>query len=216
MRFLLASAVLLFSILRLSAEDERPGFLPASVEAGDFAILTGGQSPFSRALNLSDSLILTGIATLDEERVATLMNKETKETFVVSSTLNSQGWKMVELKEDGDLEKVAAKVAVDGGEVVTVRYSEWQLKPGESKPGAGPSEGGRSSEGMRGRFGKGKGDGFRGPPPEFREKMSRLSEEQRTKLFEKMRAFREKNPDTPREDMGRMMMQTMDKMLESR
>ena len=45
---------------------------------------------------------------------------------------------MVELKADADLEKVAAKVAIEGGEVVTVRYSDWQLKPGESKPGAGP------------------------------------------------------------------------------
>jgi hypothetical protein len=191
------------------AEESADGFLPAEVGEADFQSLAG-QSPFTRALNLSDSLILTGIATVDNEQVATLINKETKESYVVSSQLNSQGWKMVELKSDADLEKVAAKVAVDGGEVVTIRYAEWQLKPGESKPGAGPGEGGQ----MRG---DGKGDGQRrGPPPEMREKMSRLSEEQRGKLFEKMREIREKNPDMPREEMGKMMSGMMDRMLQQK
>jgi len=208
-------SALFLLVLPLHGEESGGGFLPSGVEESDFLSLTDEQSPFSRSLNLSDSLILTGIATLDEVRVATLMNKETKETFVVSGTLNSQGWKMVELKENEDLEKVVAKVAVDGGEVVTVRYAEWQVKPGQSRPGAGPSEGGRSGDGDRRRFGKG-GDGRRGPPSEFREKMSKLSEEQRRQLFEKVRAVREKNPEMSREDVGRMMMKTMDGMLGNR
>jgi len=110
------------------------------------------------------------------------------------------------------LEKVAAKVSVDGGEVVTIRYAEWQLKPGESKPGAGSAEGGQ----MRG-DGKGKGDGERrGPPSEIREKMGKLSEEQRRQLFSKMGEMREKNPDLSREDMGKMMSGMMDKMLQNK
>ncbi|MDF1823227.1 MAG: hypothetical protein P1U68_01210 [Verrucomicrobiales bacterium] len=161
---------------------------------------------------MSDSLILTGIARVDDDQVATLINKETKESYVVSSQLNSQGWKMVELKSDEDLEKVAAKVSVDGGEVVTVRYAEWQLKPGESKPGAGSRGDGRERGDGKG---KGKGDGKgRGPSPEVREKMMSLSEDQRDKLFSKMREFREKNPDVPREEMGKMMSGMLDKMLQ--
>lgn len=202
--------VLVFlTLASLEAEDS---FLPGSIGEGDFQALAG-QSPFSRALDLSDSLILTGIARVDDEQVATLINKETKESYVVSSQLNSQGWKMVELKSDEDLEKVAAKVSVDGGEVVTVRYAEWQLKPGESKPGAGPSEGGQ----MRGDGkGKGKGDGKgRGPSPDMREKMQKLSEAQRDQIFTKMREFREKNPDVPREEMGKMMSGMMDRMLKN-
>lgn len=195
----------------LQAEEVPLEFLPGAVGESDFQSLNG-QSPFTRALNLSDSLILTGIALVDDEQVATLINKETNESYVVSSQLNSQGWKMVELQSDEDLEKVAAKVAVDGGEVVTIRYAEWQLKPGDSKPGAGNGEGGQ----IRGDGkGKGKGDGGRkGPPSEVREKMQKLSEEQRNQLFTRMREFREKNPDVPREQMGQMMSTMMDRMLQ--
>lgn len=205
-------AILLCSIVLVSASAQEMGvaFIPEEVGDSDFGALQE-QSPFTRAINLSDSLILTGVALVDDERVATLLNKETKETFVVSSQLNSQGWKMVELKEDSDLEKVAAKVSVNGGEVVTVRYAEWQLKPGESKPGAGPGGGAGESRDRDG----GRRRGF-GPPPEFREKMEKLSEDQRQKLFKKMGALREKNPEMPREERGQIMMKMMDKMLKSK
>ncbi|MEM6280327.1 MAG: hypothetical protein AAF733_12675 [Verrucomicrobiota bacterium] len=199
----------------LQAEEVSLDFLPGEVGEADFQSLAG-QSPFTRALNLSDSLILTGIALVDNEQVATLINKETNESYVVSSQLNSQGWKMVELQSDEDLEKVAAKVAVDGGEVVTIRYGDSQLKPGESKPGAGSGEGGQiRGDGRGDGKGKGKGDGARrGPPTEIREKMQQLSEEQRNQLFTKMREFREKNPDVPREQMGEMMGTMMDRMIQ--
>jgi hypothetical protein len=200
----------------LVAEQGNSSFVPSSVDDSDFRSLTA-QSPFTRSIDLSDSLILTGIATMNDSRVATLLNKETKETYVVSSKANSQGWKMVELKEDPDLEKVSAKVAVEGGEVVTVRYAEWQLKPGEARPGAGPSEGGEVRDGGKfGGKGKSKGDGRRGPPPEMREKMMKLSEEQRGKLFQKMMELREKNPDMPREERGKIMMGLMDKMIQKK
>lgn len=195
------------ALLPLQAEES---FLPAAVAETDFGSLVG-QSPFSRALNLSDLLILTGIATVGGEQVATLINRETKESYVVSSRLNSQGWKMVELKPDVDLEKVSARVAVEGGEVVTVRYAESQLKPGESKPGTAPGEGGEIRDDGR------RGEGSRrGPPPEMREKMMKLSEEQRGKLFQQMREIREKNPEMPREEMGRMMSGMMDRMLQQK
>jgi len=203
----------------LAEEEVGNNFTPTSVAGPDFALLKS-QSPFTRSINLSDSLILTGIATMDNEQVATLLNKETKETFVVSSTLNSQGWKMVELKADEDLEKVSAKVAVEGGEVVTVRYAEWQLKPGEARPGAGPSEGGQGQPQARpdARMkGKGGGDGRRGgPSSEIREKMMKLSEAQRGELFSKIRAMREKNPNMSREEMGEVMRKNMDSMLQNK
>tara|TARA_R110002096_G_scaffold319334_2_gene513546 strand:- start:197 stop:814 length:618 start_codon:yes stop_codon:yes gene_type:complete len=192
-------------------------YTPKPVELGDFVALTA-QSPFSRALNLSDSLILTGIATLDTEKVATLLNKETNETYVVSSQLNAQGWKMVELKVDDDLEKVAATVSVEGGEVVTVRYAEWQLKPGEARPGGGVGDGAISPGGTggKGKGGKG-GDGERrGPPPEMREKMMTLSEDQRGKLFQKMMELREKSPDMPREERGKIMSEMVEKMTQKK
>tara|TARA_R110000850_G_scaffold7548_15_gene27407 strand:+ start:212 stop:865 length:654 start_codon:yes stop_codon:yes gene_type:complete len=196
-----------------SARGETGAFVPSPVESRDFGALQE-QSPFSRALNLSDSLILTGLAMVDQEQVATLLNKETKETFVVSSRVNAQGWKMVELKPDEDLEKVSAKVAVEGGEVVTVRYSEWQLKPGEARPGGSAGEGPQVGDDRpsRGPGGKG-GDGKRrGPSPEMREKMMQLSEEQRGKMFQKMMELREKNPDMSSEDRTKIMSEMVEKM----
>lgn len=214
---LLPALVLLPLAFPLPAEDIAPSSdaAPRPVAADDFASLRG-QSPFLRSLNLSDSLILTGFAEVDDERVATVMNKETKQTYVVSSRVNSQGWKMVELKTDADLGKVAAKVAVDGGEVVTIRYADWQAKPGESKPAPGPSteiNGGPTAI-MAARRERGGPDGRRGgPPPEIREKMEKLSEDQRQKLFDRMRELREKSPDMSWEDRGKVFNEALDKML---
>ncbi len=201
------------------AEREAPVVVPAAVRADDFKALTG-QSPFLRSLNLSDSLVLTGFAEVENERIATIMNRETKQTYVVSSQVNSQGWKMVELKGDDDLEKAAVKVAVEGGEVVTVRYAEVAVKPGEAKPAPGPSTepaGGVTAIALRERGIRGEGGSdrhrFGGPPPEIREKMEKLSDDQRRKLFEKMHELREKHPEMSWEDRGRVFNETMDKML---
>lgn len=218
-RPLLLSLAAASAAVSLAAETKVAAVAPTAVAADDFKALKG-QSPFLRSLNLSDSLVLTGFAEVENERVATIMNRETKQTYVVSSQVNSQGWKMVELKADDDLEKAAVKVAVDGGEVVTVRYAEVALKPGEAKPAPGPSTepvGGASvlaarERGFGGRGGP-EGRRFMGPPPEIREKMEKLSDDQRRKLFEKMGELREKHPDMSWEDRGRIFNKTMDKML---
>ncbi len=82
--------------------------------------------------------MLTGIASFDGKPVATLMDRQSKETYVISEVPNPQGWKLVEISSPtgADLETVSAMISV-GGEMVTVRYDERQLKPGEGKPAAG-------------------------------------------------------------------------------
>ncbi|NOX98620.1 MAG: hypothetical protein GXP30_02645, partial [Verrucomicrobia bacterium] len=57
---------------------------------------------------MSDSLILTGVAKVEGKSVATLMNRVTKETYVLSENPNAQGWKMVEISDGNDLEQVTA------------------------------------------------------------------------------------------------------------
>jgi hypothetical protein len=93
-------------------------------------------SPFTRALNLSESLMLTGLAQVDGKPVATLMDRESKQTYVISEVPNPQGWKLVEITSPSgaDLEAVSALISV-GGERVSVRYDErqLQLKPNQSK-----------------------------------------------------------------------------------
>jgi len=175
--------------------------LPQPVAAKDFSELMKN-SPFTRSLDLSDSLILTGVARVGGKPVATLMNKETKETYVISENPNAQGWKMVGISDGSNLEKVSAKIALSGGEVVTVRFDEAQLKPGEAKPAAGPGgdQKGGSKDGKRRRFGG-------GPPPEVMEKLRSLTDEQRAKLREYMtKKFQSKpdmTPDERREMFGK-------------
>ena len=183
-----------------------PG-LPAKVSEGNFNLLLEN-SPFTRSLNSSDLLILTGIADVNGKPVATLMNKETKETYVVSEQPNLQGWKMVEIARNDDLERVSAKIAIAGGEVVTVRYDEWSLKPGEARPASG----GNSNIAER-RPGPGSGDGRRrGGDPEIREKMMKLSEDQRNRLFSSMREKMEKNPNMSSDERREMFRKTLDSM----
>ncbi len=189
----------------LSKPYNQPG-MPLTITESDFKSLQSN-SPFTRSLNLSDSLILTGIAKIGEETIATLVDKKTKESYVVSANANAQGWRMIEVAGDqSDLEKMTAKISVAGGEVISVRFDENQLKPGEGKPAAGSSSGERREEG--------RGDGRRGgPSTEFREKMSQLTEEQRGKLFDKMRQIREANPDLTREQMGEKFMGMADQLI---
>lgn len=100
-------------------------------------------SPFTRSLNLSDSIVLTGIAYVEGKPVATLLNKATKESYIVSEVPNAQGWKLAETNASTQLQRTQVKIMVNT-EVVTVRFSDEQLTPGKkgSLPGGGSSNGG--------------------------------------------------------------------------
>ena len=163
-------------------------------------------SPFTRSLNLSDSLVLTGIAYIDGKPVATIINKATKENYVVSEEPNAQGWKLAETSAATKLNHTQAKVMI-GAEVVTVRYSAEALTPeamkkGGYKPGAGPPggpggppDGGprrdypRPSQEDRDRYmalSDAAKDKFRQIMSESREKMMNASPEERMAFAKKM------------------------------
>ncbi len=89
-------------------------------------------SPFTRELNLSDSLTLTGIAYIMGKPVATVFDKAKKTSYVVSEEPNAQGWKLAEASAAVAINRSIAKIMV-GGEVVTVRYSADQLTPDDKK-----------------------------------------------------------------------------------
>lgn len=179
--------------------------LPRAIGRSDFRELMEN-SPFTRALNLSDSLILTGVARMEGKTVATLMNMETKETYVISDVPNPQGWKMVEITGAGDLDSVTAKISVAGGEVVTVRFDENRLKPGEAKPASGggggsvrPGGGDETDEERRKRY------------AEIREKMGKMSEGQKDKMRKMMEKRMKENPNMSREERGQAFREAMEK-----
>src|SRR5437764_236387 len=101
--------------------------LPQPVSPDDLTALVTS-SPFTRSLNLSDSLVLTGIAYIEGKPVATILNKATRENFVVSQEPNAQGWRLAETNATAQLNRAQAKIMV-GAELITVRYSDEQLSP---------------------------------------------------------------------------------------
>jgi len=85
-------------------------------------------SPFTRTLNLSDSLILTGVAHFEGKPVATVLDTATRKFFVLSETPNSDGWKMISFTAGDDVDLMMAEIVIGGGEVVRVRYDKESLK----------------------------------------------------------------------------------------
>ncbi|MEM9018135.1 MAG: hypothetical protein AAGC68_14060 [Verrucomicrobiota bacterium] len=76
-------------------------------------------------MNLSESLILTGVARINKKMVATMLDVETRESIVVSEEGNAEGWQLVEVRGDeSDVESLTAQIRVAGAEIVSVRYDE--------------------------------------------------------------------------------------------
>ena len=170
--------------------------IPQSVSETDWADLKT-HSPFSRSLDPSESIILTGVARIGGRLFVTLFEKETGMTRVVSSSSNQEGWKLVQLGGNEDqLETVTASVSILGGDAFSVKYSEQQLQPG---PGASRGIPGGSNSGEKPpkperdyREGV-SGDGFRGPtPPDLVRKLSLLKEDDRNRIIHEIRVIRDK------------------------
>jgi hypothetical protein len=145
--------------------------------------------PFTRSVNLSDKLVLTGIAFIEGKPVATILDTEKKQSYVLSEEPNAQGWKLAETSATIQLDRTQAKIMV-GGEIVTVRYSKTQLTP-ENTKGARPGGEGDRGRGERSDRGD-RGGERRGPDPAVRARIEALPEATRRKLFEEMGQNRER------------------------
>ncbi|MEM9280931.1 MAG: hypothetical protein AAGA96_03830 [Verrucomicrobiota bacterium] len=128
----LAVMILLALDLEPASADEQ--VLPDPLSHSSYDDLLN-HSPFTRSLDRSESLQLTGFAEIDGKPVVTLFDREKKKRLVVSDTPNSEGWRMVEVEPNLDPAQVAATLSVDGGELVTIHYDEGQLASSESASG---------------------------------------------------------------------------------
>jgi len=100
--------------------------LPGGVSEEHFAALRQ-HSPFLRTLDVSKSLIITGVAHIDAEPVATVLDVETRQSSVVSlNRVSPEGWQLVEVKGDvTDIETLSARIRMaGGGETFTIRYEK--------------------------------------------------------------------------------------------
>ena len=130
MNFLVrVSAILLFTFY-LQADDA-PLADPDLPQPLDFSFADElvTHSPFTRAVNLQESLQLTGIAYVDGHPMATVLNKETKQRYVVSEDANAQGWRLVTASPGAELYQTYIEMQV-GEEIVAMHYQGQQLSPG--------------------------------------------------------------------------------------
>ena len=173
--------------------------LPQPLDAQDVQSLVTNP-PFTRALNLSDSLALTGMAYVEGKPVATILNRETKQSFVVSEEPNAQGWKLAETNASKNLQRAEVKIMA-GAEIVTVRYGEDQLTPGAKKPGppssgpGGPPPPGAPPGDYRFRTSSLLGDNGR-------EKYYSLPDHARDRFRDTVRQYREQNPNVSMEQLS--------------
>lgn len=210
-----------------SALPENP-FLPSAVTKDDFTAVIE-HSPFRRAVGLSDSIVLTGMARIEEDLFATLVDTETREAHLVSRTANSMGWQLVGLRGDEeDLESLTAKILVAGGEVVSIRYEK--LAPRSTRNGSGDHSGGgsggssnqlsagqlREAREAAADYRKGfSSDGFpKEPPPEVVQKLSRMNLQQRESVNRVMLGLR--NQGMGMEQRRKIYLDLLDQTLRNR
>lgn len=182
-------------LLPLAGTGEETRGLPERVTEENFAEFQT-RSPFLRSVGLSDSIVLTGVARIEEDVFATLFDTKTTESHVVSQHANSEGWQLVGIRGDEtDLESLTAKIQISGGEVVSIRYEKLPASARVGKPGSGSGGSTRLSdrdlrearEAARNYRNGFSSDGFPDKPPrDVAEKLSRISENQREVINRRM------------------------------
>lgn len=93
--------------------------------------------PFTRVLNLSESLQLTGLAFIDGKPVATVKDSASNKTHVISEVPTADGWKLVSASNVSQIQNTGVQIMV-GGVIVDLRYSATQTTP-TKKGGSTPS-----------------------------------------------------------------------------
>lgn len=139
-------------------------------------------SPFTRIVSISDSLVLTGMAYVNGKPVVTIFDKNEKQSLVVSEEPNLKGWKLMEALPTSNIERAQAKIAI-GGETFSIRHSvldKNDLTKGKSDKG---DKGPRPDSSSGDRFNR----GSRGPSEEDRKKYESLSEKAKDKFRNAMR-----------------------------
>lgn len=201
--FLSAIAVFFSSVVCVIQAQDGEEAIPPAPGDSDFESLRKA-SPFTRVLSLTETYQLRGIASLEEMQVATLYNRQTEKTVVVTSAEeNEQGITLVEVSPSWRLNGVTAKFAF-AGEEVELKYDEAQLSP-------------QPREGKRGDGHRSHKDGeHRGPSPQDMERFKSLSDENRQKLREYIGHVMRSYPDLSREEKGNMIRGAMIRLSDGR
>jgi hypothetical protein len=155
-------------------------------------------SPFTRIVSVSDSLVLTGMAYVDGKPVVTIFDKNAKQSIVVSDEPNLKGWKLVGARPSDKIDYAQAQIAI-GGETFSIRHttlSKDDMRKDKGERSGGPPGGPPPGSGDR------YSRSNRGPSEEDRKKYESLSEKARDKFRDALREkfSDEKFRNAPEED----------------
>ncbi len=193
------------------AQDAPPNLdadLPQPLGDNHFEALLGN-SPFLRVLDLTETYALRGIAEIDGEKVATLFNKQTEKSVLVSAaTPNAEQMRLVGVNEATDfLAGISATIAV-AGEEVELKFEPERVAP---KPKGRPSGGPGNASGGDRRDGDSQ---RRGPSKEDMERYKSLPDEKKEKFREYIRQSMQKYPDMSREERGNLIRGALTRLAE--
>lgn len=196
----------------LAAESAKPAVDPDLPQPFDPSALAAvsTSSPFTRMVNMSDNLVLTGIAYIDGKPVATIFNKETKQSYIVSAEPNFQGWVLNEALPAPDITRSRAVVTI-GGEKVKLNYAAItadDMKGGKKEKSSERSDRGPPPGGERFR-----GEN-RGPSEEDRKRYEALSDKAKEKVRDMFRSkfADEKFRNAPEEERRNMIRREVERI----
>ena len=170
-------------------------------------------SPFNRVVSLQDTYKLTGVAYIDGKPMATLMDKNTKQHFVVSEKPNAMGWTLTGATLSDEPDKTVVHVMI-GSEEVVMHYSEAEAMLAAAKNARGDSSSGKrlniassSSTAQASGVDPAALLGDRG-----QELLNALSPENRDKLTSIMAASAAKHPERTKEQLAATAQKIYEKM----
>lgn len=173
--------------------------VPAPVTAARYTALLERQ-PFRRSMGLPDSLVLSGVASMRGGSVVTVWNRATRESFLVSSAPNAQGWRLIGVTGGGVLKNTEAVIA-SGSQSITVRFDPERLTPPKldnmSRP-AGRSESQVVVEAL-----------LRGLDPLSAKKFEELPAENQEKFRKSFAGFLDTYPTAPDSDRIEFVRRTL-------
>lgn len=189
-----AILALRLTCLPLHAVDNLPpgdADLPQPLDVGSVTSMLS-QPPFTRSVNLEQTLQLTGVAYINGRPVATVLNKQTKERILLTEEANVQGWRLLAVEAGADPTLTQVQVMI-GAETLTMHYHG--LQSADAGKGYG-----RTS--IAGRGSKKEDDKPR--PSDLlgengRELYASLSRDARDKFKDALKAKLDKNPELTRE-----------------
>ncbi|MES2597589.1 MAG: hypothetical protein V4662_19735 [Verrucomicrobiota bacterium] len=196
MKSLLCISAVLLSMSCLQAE-EPPAVDPDLPQPLDFSFADSlSQSPFTRSVNLENTLQLTGVAYINGSPVATVLNKQTKQSVFVTEQPNELGWRLLAADAGADPSNTQIQMMV-GPETITMHYH------GQEMNGAPEGKGGSKTRLAGAGSGKG-GEKFRTSSllgDEGKKLYASLSPEGRDKFKDLLKSRMEKHPEmTPEQN----------------